>query len=77
MWVNLFSIHNDLYFRLKYLTVWEINGRNLLRKSVVHVMSKENNQQPCIMTAMAYMSYSVREFRYLILFSLGISYNLN
>lgn len=43
---------------LKNITLWEMSGRNLLRKKVVNVQEETNQSSICI-TCLSYISYSL------------------
>lgn len=43
------------------VSIWEINDRNLLRKTVLNITETENPDIPCIQTSIAYVCYNVNK----------------
>ena len=41
------------------VSIWEINDKNLLRKTVLNITETENPDVPCVLTSIAYVCYSV------------------
>jgi hypothetical protein len=63
----IFDLAVDPYNKLEFVTggfqnvtIWEINNKNLIRKSIVNLYELDpNTENPCIITCVAYISFNV------------------
>lgn len=57
--INPYNKYEFVTVGYQNISIWEINNRNLLRKSIINIKDVDNDGKLCMITCVAYISFNV------------------